>query len=145
MTSRCHCYRMVVLRRKYCSRCAIMCNQWLGVGLDLRVLLSGQCAQDPQIVVTQARRQSRNGGKLVTGPHQSTHNTMLAQYHGDLRGHSMHAAEASARVLGCSPLCLKLNHILCITSVLLDFFLSFFLGFQRPNLITGVRGWWGPD
>ena len=25
------------------------------------------------------------------------------------------------------------------------FFLSFFLGFRRPNLTTGLSGWWAPD
>jgi len=27
----------------------------------------------------------------------------------------------------------------------LSFFLSFFLRGRRPNLITGLSGWWGPD
>ena len=40
-----HCCGIVVVRSPGCARCAIRCNQWLVVGQDERVLLSGRCAR----------------------------------------------------------------------------------------------------
>jgi len=67
----------------------------------------GRRASHLQVVVTQARRPSRNGGKLVAEAHQSHHDSMLVQYHGGLRGRSAHGAQARGRTLGCSLLCIS--------------------------------------
>jgi len=34
---------------------------------------------------------------------------------------------------------------MCVRETVARFFLSFFLGFRRPNLITGLSGWRTPD
>ena len=83
----------------------------------------GRRASPLQVVVTQTRRPSRNGGKLVAEAHQNHHDTMLAHCHGGLRGCSTHAAEARGSALGCSPRCLKLDRILCMTCSDLFWFL----------------------
>jgi len=72
-----------------------------------------------QVVVTQARRLSKNGGKLVAEADQRHHDTdtMLVQCHGGLRGRSAHLAQARGRALGRSPLCLS---VFCSTSPLFD-------------------------
>ena len=41
----CHWWGIVLARRQSRGRCAILRNQWLGLGQDERVLLSVQCAR----------------------------------------------------------------------------------------------------
>jgi len=64
------------------------------------MLASGRRVSLLQVVVTQARRLSRNGVKLVEEVHKSHHDTMLAHGHGGLRGCSSHLVEARGRALG---------------------------------------------
>jgi len=45
IASICYCCGIVVLCTQGCAQCTIMRNQWIVVGKDERVLLSGQCAR----------------------------------------------------------------------------------------------------
>jgi len=67
-----------------------------------------------QVVVTQVRGDRPEMVELVAEVNHSHNDTMLAQCPDGLKVCSAHAVEARGSPLGRSPLCLKLDRILCI-------------------------------